>query len=74
MFIGSATLVQPRSNPSLHYVAKKILLDKLQEKERIGALQEADLLKSLRHPNIVSYIDSYIEDGVLIIIMEYCEG
>jgi NIMA (never in mitosis gene a)-related kinase len=55
-------------------VAKKIILDKLGEKERLSALREAELLKSLRHPNIVSYVDSFIHDGTLIIIMEHCEG
>lgn len=30
-------------------------------------------MKKLHHPNIVKYIDSFIEDGMLIIIMEYCE-
>ena len=32
------------------------------------------LLKELKHPHIVNYVDSFIEDGELIIIMEYCEG
>ena len=31
-------------------------------------------MKNLRHPHIVEYIESFVEDGVLIIIMEYCEG
>ena len=48
-------------------------MDKLNEKERQGALREAVLLKGLRHPNIVAYVDSFIENGTLIIIMEYCE-
>ena len=43
------------------------------EKEQEGAYLEADLLKKLSHPNIVCYKHSFIEKGVLIIIMEYCE-
>lgn len=35
--------------------------------------QEVELLKRLEHPNIVSYIDSFVEGGVLVVIMEYCE-
>jgi len=31
------------------------------------------LLKKLDHPNIVSYKHSFIEKGILIIIMEFCE-
>ena len=72
ILLGSATLVKNKSDHL--FVAKKILLDKLGEKERQSALQEADLLKSLRHPNIVGYIDSFICEGTLIIVMEYCEG
>ena len=34
---------------------------------------EADLLRKLDHPNIVSYKHSFVENGVLIIIMEFCE-
>ena len=34
---------------------------------------EANLLKHLSHPNIVSYKNSYYEKGLLIIIMEFCE-
>lgn len=35
---------------------------------------EVNLLKELKHPNIVSYKTSYINQGLLIIVMEYCEG
>ena len=35
---------------------------------------KANLLRDLNHPFIVSYKDSFIESGLLIIIMEYCEG
>jgi len=46
----------------------------LQEKERKSAFREAELLKSLDHPNIVAYENTFIEDNQLIIVMEYCEG
>jgi NIMA (never in mitosis gene a)-related kinase len=55
------------------YVAKKMLLDTLNEKEKRGAMQEAELLKNLNHPNIVRYKESFVQGGVLIIVMEYCE-
>lgn len=51
----------------------KILLNTLSEKEQQGALLEANLLRQLNHAHIVSYKASFIEKGVLIIIMEYCE-
>jgi NIMA (never in mitosis gene a)-related kinase len=55
-------------------VAKKIQLGKLSEKEQKSAFREAELLKSLNHPNIVGYERTFIEDGQLVIVMEYCEG
>lgn len=69
---GSATLVQDLSDLKI-YVAKKIVLNNLKEKEQQSSLLEAKLLRDLKHPHIVSYRDSFIDEGILIIIMEYCE-
>jgi serine/threonine protein kinase len=71
---GSATLVSPKDDPQSFFVAKKILMGSLKEKEQNSALLEAKLLKELNHTNIVNYLDSFVEDGTFIIIMEYCEG
>ena len=49
------------------------MLSSLSEKEQQGAIVELQLLRHLDHPNVVSYIDSFLEQGVLIIVMEYCE-
>ena len=69
---GAATLVKHRETGD-KYVSKKIILSCLSEKEQQGALLEANLLRQLKHSQIVAYKASYIEKGVLIIIMEYCE-
>jgi|TARA_B110000285_G_C15124143_1_gene619088 NIMA (never in mitosis gene a)-related kinase 1/4/5 len=45
----------------------------LTAKEQEGSHLEAELLKKLDHPNIVSYKHSFVQDGILIIIMEFCE-
>jgi NIMA (never in mitosis gene a)-related kinase len=45
----------------------------MDEKDRKSALLEVELLKKFNHPHIVAYEESFIEDGELIIIMEYCE-
>lgn len=55
------------------YIAKKILLGNLKEKEQTNCKNEVKFLRDLHHPNIVTYKESLIEDGMLIIIMEYCE-
>ena len=45
------------------------------KRERKAAEQEAKLLAKLKHPNIVSYKDSFeTEEGYLYIAMGYCEG
>ncbi|CAK74336.1 unnamed protein product (macronuclear) [Paramecium tetraurelia] len=70
---GSAYLVKNKKTGQLS-VAKKVHLGKLSEKEKISALREAELLKSLDHPNIVQYMGSFADSSQLIILMEYCEG
>ncbi len=47
---------------------------KTSERDKLSAQQEAQLLKSLKHPNIVSYKESFQVDGFLHIVMLYCDG
>lgn len=67
---GAANMVKHKETGEV-FVSKKILLKTLKEKEQQGALLEANLLRQLSHPNIVSYKASFVEKGVLIIVMEY---
>jgi len=58
---GKAILVEEKATQRL-CVVKQINFGKLlSPKERSECQQEANLLHSLRHPNIVTYIDSYIK-------------
>ncbi|CAH1783143.1 unnamed protein product [Owenia fusiformis] len=58
-----------------NYVLKKMNLRDSSKRERKAAEQEAKLLSKLRHPNIVSYRDSFeTEEGYLYIAMGFCEG
>ena len=57
----------------IKYVAKKVVLMGLEEKEHTNCLLEVNLLKNLKHPNIVEYKESFLTPSQLIIIMEYCE-
>ncbi|XP_001641753.3 serine/threonine-protein kinase Nek4 [Nematostella vectensis] len=57
------------------YVLKKVDLQKASVRERKAAELEAKLLSQLRHPNIVSYRESFQDDtGFLYIAMNFCEG
>jgi NIMA (never in mitosis gene a)-related kinase len=55
-------------------VMKRMLLRNLSEKERNSALQEAQLLESLNHPNIVAYVDTVYTRSKLYLLMQYCDG
>lgn len=59
----------------LQYVIKKLNLKNASSRERKAAEQEAQLLSQLKHPNIVTYRESWQgEDGLLYIVMGFCEG
>ena len=52
---------------NLHLFAQ--LMDNLYQ-----ALNEAALLRSLRHPNITEYYCSFVSANTLHILMEFCSG
>lgn len=57
------------------FVIKKMELLRASKREKKAAEQEAKLLSKLRHPNIVSYKDSFeSEEGFLYIVMGFCDG
>lgn len=70
---GSAWLVMHRLEGK-KYIAKKVILEGLPPKEQEFAMLEVNLLKNLKHPNIVAYKESFLVPGMMIIIMEFCEG
>ncbi|NXH23691.1 STE20 kinase, partial [Myiagra hebetior] len=51
---------------------KKMPLHKRSRKELV--VSEIQIMKENRHPNIVNYIDSYLVDGNLWLVMEYVDG
>uniref|UniRef100_A0A8C4YVY3 non-specific serine/threonine protein kinase n=1 Tax=Gadus morhua TaxID=8049 RepID=A0A8C4YVY3_GADMO len=71
---GEVNLVKHRADRK-QYVIKKLNLTKSTKRERRAAEQEAKLLSQLRHPNIVTYRESWEgEDCQLYIVMGFCEG
>lgn len=55
---GAAYLVRHKTEDK-KYVAKKVILAGLKQREKEGAMLEVNLLKNLDHPNIVAYKQSY---------------
>ncbi|NXR97690.1 NEK4 kinase, partial [Oxylabes madagascariensis] len=71
---GEVSLARHRQDPG-QYVIKKLNLRSASSRERRAAEQEAQLLSQLRHPNIVTYRESWQgDDGHLYIVMGFCEG
>ncbi|NXJ00919.1 NEK4 kinase, partial [Psophia crepitans] len=71
---GEVSLVRHQQD-SKQYVIKKLNLKNASKRERKAAEQEAQLLSQLKHPNIVTYRESWQgEDGLLYIVMGFCEG
>lgn len=48
--------------------------DELAPPAQATVLREVKLLAAVDHPHVVSYMESFIEDGRLHIVMELCEG
>ncbi|EGR30714.1 protein kinase domain protein [Ichthyophthirius multifiliis] len=69
---GSAILILNKKTKK-QYIAKQISLNGITERDSKQAFQELKLLKLMKHPNIVKFIESYLEKERIIIIMEYCE-
>ncbi|CAI4223109.1 unnamed protein product [Auanema sp. JU1783] len=70
---GSAVLYKKRDDGSL-VIVKEINMYDLDSVQRQSALNEVNLLSRIDHPNIISYYDSFEEDGILMIEMEYADG
>ncbi|NWR67100.1 NEK4 kinase, partial [Bucorvus abyssinicus] len=71
---GEVSLVRHQQDRK-QYVIKKLNLKNASSRERKAAEQEAQLLSQLKHPNIVTYRESWQgEDGLLYIVMGFCEG
>ncbi|CAB3408127.1 unnamed protein product [Caenorhabditis bovis] len=70
---GSAVLYRRRDDSSL-VIIKEINMYDLDSSQRRLALNEVSLLSRIEHPNIIAYYDSFEEDGLLMIEMEYADG
>lgn len=59
------------------YAVKRIHVDSSRKtKTKEVVLQEADILRSLKHPHIISWIDTFFDltNEHIYIVMDYCDG
>jgi len=70
---ATVVLVKPLDSEKLQCV-KEVDLLRADEKRRAEALREAEVLKLLSHPNIISYHDAFLMEARLCIVMEYADG
>ena len=66
-------IVYRKKDDNSFVILKEINMMDLSKQQRIRALNEVEILARLNHPNIISYYDSFEEDGSLMIEMEYAE-
>ena len=72
---GAAILVRPLADPhGQPLVVKEVDVTGLNPLAREEAKNEIKLLSSFHHPNIVTYRESFLENGKLHIVMDYAEG
>ncbi|XP_010833964.1 PREDICTED: serine/threonine-protein kinase Nek5-like isoform X2 [Bison bison bison] len=70
---GKAYLAQRKSD-SEHCVIKEINFEKMPIQEKEASKKEVILLAKMKHPNIVTFFNSFQENNRLFIVMEYCDG
>ncbi|KAJ1429395.1 kinase-like domain-containing protein, partial [Ochromonadaceae sp. CCMP2298] len=71
---GAAILVELRSNASQRFVIKEIVIGHLKPAEQASAKAEAEVLHQMNHSNITMYIESFVENEKLYIVMENADG
>ncbi|XP_058132746.1 serine/threonine-protein kinase Nek5 isoform X3 [Dasypus novemcinctus] len=70
---GKAYLAKAKSDGK-HCVIKEINFAKMPIEEKEASKKEVILLARMKHPNIVTFFNSFQENKRLFIVMEYCDG
>ena len=72
---GEVFLTKMKGDNSTYYATKKYEKDKIEKDDAFKYLNnEIDILKNLKHPNIVKFIDIKKTKKHFYIVMEYCNG
>lgn len=71
---GAAILVELRSDKREKFVVKEIVIGHMKQKEQDAAKDEAKVLQKMNHSNITQYVESFVENSKLYIVMEHADG
>jgi NIMA (never in mitosis gene a)-related kinase 1/4/5 len=71
---GAAILVSLKSNSQEQFVIKEIVIGHLKESEQLATQNEVEVLKQMHHSNIAMYVESFVDNSKLYIVMEYADG
>lgn len=73
--MNSNTYVVRRLNTSIKRIARLFSIVDYSTTDVKRILNEMKILASIRHPNVLMYHDSYVDDktGILVMVTEYCE-
>lgn len=63
-----------RNSDRCHVIIKQIPVEEMSKEERVAAKNEVQVLSMLKHPNIIAYLESFVEEKALMIVMEYAQG
>lgn len=75
LVLKEINLLELKSAEKRQLALNEVSLDCLISFSRvIDALFQVAVLSKLEHPNIISYYDSFEQDGTLAIVMEYADG
>ena len=55
-------------------IIKQITIDDLTTDQRRGVMNEINLSSMFDHPNIIKYMEYFVEDKTFMIVMEYAPG
>ncbi|KAJ3319667.1 Protein kinase [Boothiomyces sp. JEL0866] len=69
---SSKVFIAKKNDTGQQYALKQMVLHEQKYKENV--VEELLMLKALKHPNVVNYIDSYYLQGDLWIILELMQG
>lgn len=72
-YAGQACLIKKKQTGQ-YFISKKICVANMPEKELARVRQEVNLMEKFSHPCIVTYIESFVMDEFIVIVMEYCAG